>query len=49
MFTSEQFMGGEGKMAQCLRALPALPENPSFVPRTHVGELTTTSNSRVYV
>lgn len=33
-------------MAQQLRALAALPENPNPVPSIHVGQLTTTYNSR---
>jgi hypothetical protein len=34
-----------GEMSQLLGALSALPESPSSVPSTHVGQLTTFCNS----
>ena len=37
--------GGGGRTTQQLRALEALAEDQSFVPSTHMGQLTTTRNS----
>jgi hypothetical protein len=36
---------GDEMMAQQLRALAVLLEDPNLVPRTHVGKLTSTFNS----